>query len=170
MTTRQIAEAAGVSVETVTRKIRELCPEEVKNGKPTNLPQPKALRVMSELRKTGFVAPIQNDEVPRQNGEVITRSDLAEFGRALVGEMMKQFLPLIQTRPALPDIVQDYFTIKGYANKVGVQVTYSEAITIGRAAVKLSRELGKEVRKADDERFGQVNSYHASVLKEVFQS
>ena len=66
MTTKQIAEAAGCSVETVQRKIRELYPEAVQKGRATVLSEATAVRVMSELRKIGFVQPRQNDEVPAQ--------------------------------------------------------------------------------------------------------
>jgi hypothetical protein len=39
---------------------------------------------------------LQNDKVLPQNAEVVTRSDLAEFGRSIVSETIKQLLPLIQ--------------------------------------------------------------------------
>ena len=77
----------GVSTETVSRKV-EMYPDRVKNGRPTNLIQPEALCVMSELRKKNFVEPLQNDKV-------ITRSELAEFGTAIVSEVIKQLMPMI---------------------------------------------------------------------------
>jgi hypothetical protein len=71
-------------------------------------------------------------------------------------------------RPQI-EFVQDYYTIKGYASKLGMQIAFSDALHLGREAGKVSRERSIEVRKADDERFGQVNSYHTDVLREVFQ-
>lgn len=162
-----MSEVAGVSVDTVTRKVREMYPDRVKNGKATNLVQSEAITVMSELRKKNFVSPMQNAEVPMQNAEVVTKSDLAAFGTAIVSEMMKQFLPLIQNRQPLM-IEQDYFSINGYANKIGQRIAFSDALAIGRMAGKLSREKGAEIRKVDDERYGTVNSYHIDILKEVF--
>jgi anti-repressor protein len=77
-------------------------------------------------------------------------------------------LVLAQSQPKQIDFVQDYFTIKGYSNKIKQVLTFSEALSIGRAAGKLSREKGFEIRKAEDERFGVVNSYHINILNEVF--
>ena len=69
MTTKQIADAAGVSIDTVARKIKELYPESVSKGKTTNLHQKQAIIVMGELRKLNFVQPTQNADVPTQNAD-----------------------------------------------------------------------------------------------------
>ena len=106
---------------------------------------------------------------PDQNGQAITRSDLAAFGATIVSEVMKQFLPLLQNQNKQIDFVQDYYSIKGYASKLGQQITFSEALNLGRIAGKVSREKNIEIRKVDDERFGIVNSYSIKVLEEVFQ-
>lgn len=88
MTVKEIAETAGVSTETVSRKIKELYPDRVKNGKTTRLVQSEALCIMAELRKKNFVEPLQNDKV-------ITRTELAEFGTVIVSEVIKQLMPMI---------------------------------------------------------------------------
>jgi hypothetical protein len=181
MTTKQIAEALDKDETTVRRWVKRLAgkkPElagKVAASSPM-VPAEWGLDETVDIIEVGLgrnAALIWRENAVRQNlpqsAGVVTRSDLAEFCHTLVGEMIKQFLPLIQ-KPAALEIVQDYFTIKGYANKVGVQITYSEAITIGRAAKKLSIDLGKEVHLVDDERWGRVNSYHISVLEEVFRS
>ena len=168
MTIKQIADVAGVSIDTVTRKVKEMYPEKVQKGKATTLVQKEAINVMSELRKKKFIEPTQNAEVLTQNAELVTRSDLASFGAAIVSEMMKQFMPLIQNRQPIM-IEQDYFSVNGYANKMGHKLGFSEALIIGKSAGRLSREKGYEIRKVDDERWGQVNSYHVDVLKEVFE-
>ena len=70
MTTKEIAEISGVSVDTVTRKIKELYPDEIRPKRATNLVKEKAIRVMSELRKMGFINPLpQNAEALPQNAE-----------------------------------------------------------------------------------------------------
>jgi len=48
-------------------------------------------------------------------------------------------------------------------------ITFSEAIQKGKIATKLSKEKGFELRKTSDERYGYVNSYKESILKETFQ-
>ena len=65
---------------------------------------------------------------------------------------------------------QDYYTIKGYAIKIGMpSLAFSDAVKFGKDAAALSRDQGYDIRKADDERFGVVNSYHVDVLDQVFQ-
>lgn len=108
---------------------------------------------------------------PIQNEGLVKKSDLAEFGASIVKEIMKQFIPYLQmgnNTTKQIDFIQDYFTIKGYSNKIGQVLTFSEALNIGRLAGKLSREKGFEIRKADDEKYGYVNSYYIKVLEEVF--
>lgn len=167
MTTKEIAAVARVSSRTVTRTAKENGIGVVKPGVETIFTELEAVQLMAELRKKGFVEPRQNVPAPRQNDELITRNDLAAFGSAIVSEMMKQFLPLIQNRQPVM-IEQDYYAINGYANKIGQRIGFSDALAIGRLAGKLSRERGFEIRKVDDERYGQVNSYHVDILKEVF--
>lgn len=176
MTARQMSEVSGVSVDTVNRKIKEMYPDAVQKGRSTRLSQTQAITVMSELRKKNFVeptqsaeVPTQNAEVPTQNAEVVTKADLATFGAAIVSEVIKQFLPIIQNQTKQIEFVQDYFSIKGYASKLRQQINFSDALTLGRLAGKISREREIEIRKVDDEQYGSVNSYHLSVLQEVFQ-
>ena len=105
MTTREIAEAAGVSTDTVARKGRELFPGRYSKGKRTELSQSEAVAVMKELRKVNFVELPQSAVEAPQSAEVVTRGDLAAFGAAIVSEMMKQFLPMFHgAKPATAQI------------------------------------------------------------------
>jgi hypothetical protein len=169
MTSKEIASIAGVSVRTVTRTAKQNNIGNITPGVEAVFDERESVLLMAELRKKGFIEPRQNVPQPRQNDEVVTRADLAVFGAAIVSEMMKQFIPLIKNPVKQIEFVQDYFSIKGYASKLGQQIAFSEALSLGRIAGKLSREQGKEIRKVDDESFGQVNSYHVSILEEVFQ-
>lgn len=183
MTTREIAEIAGVSVQTVRRTAETYIGYVFEVGKKAVFSEKESIEIMRELKKKGFIQPVQNGQAPIQNGqaplqngqaplqnaEVVTKSDLAAFGTAIVSEMMKQFLPLIQGQQKQIEFIQDYYSIKGYASKLGQQIHFSDALTLGRLAGKLSRERGIEIRKVDDESYGQVNSYNIEILKEVFQ-
>lgn len=166
MTIKEIAEVAGVSAETVRSKGKELYPDRIINGIKTVFSREQSIKIMSELRVKGAIMPTEN--LP-QNMEVVTRSDLAAFGTAIVAEMMKQFLPLIQNQTKQFEFIQDYYSIKGYASKLGQQINFSDALNLGRIAGRLSREKNIEIRKVDDESFGRVNSYNIEILKEVFQ-
>jgi len=169
MTTKEIAEIAGVSVQTVRRTAELNVGYVFEKGKKADFSEKESIEIMRELKKKGFIQPVQNGQVPDQNGQAITRSDLAAFGATIVSEVMKQFLPLLQNQNKQIDFVQDYYSIKGYASKLGQQITFSEALNLGRIAGKVSREKNIEIRKVDDERFGIVNSYSVKVLEEVFQ-
>jgi len=169
MTVREIAEIAGVSVQTVRRTAELNVGYVFEKGKKADFSEKESIEIMRELKKKGFIQPVQNGQEPVQNGQVITRSDLAAFGVTIVSEVMKQFLPLLQNQPKQIEFAQDYYTIKGYASKLGQQILFSEALNLGRLAGKISREKGLEIRKVDDERFGLVNSYSVKVLEEVFQ-
>jgi len=67
------------------------------------------------------------------------------------------------------EIKQDYFTILAYCRMNNKTITFSEAIQKGKIATRLSKEKGFELRKTSDERYGYVNSYKESILKETFQ-
>ena len=63
-----------------------------------------------------------------------------------------------------------YATIIEYMRMYGLDLsTITQAVILSKDAAALSREQGYEIRKADDERFGVVNSYHVDVLNQVFQ-
>lgn len=85
MTIRQMAEVSGLSTDTVTRKVKEMYPDRVKNGRPTNLVQAEAITVMAELRKKNFVEPLQNAEGATQNAKV---SFLSEKDIAIISQIV----------------------------------------------------------------------------------
>ncbi len=162
MTTKELSQVAGVSERTIRRIAENEVGIVYEKGKKAIYTEKEAIEIMRLARKKGFIQ-------PRQNADVVTRSDLAAFGTAIVSEMMKQFLPIIQGQQKQIEFIQDYYSIKGYASKLGQQITFSEALNLGRIAGKVSREKNIEIRKIDDERFGLVNSYSIKVLDEVFQ-
>ena len=63
-----------------------------------------------------------------------------------------------------------YFAITGYANLIGTTVDEDAAKSLGKAATKLSKELGISISKVRHGRWGLVNSYHESVLERVFRT
>lgn len=168
MTTREIAELSGVSVQTVRRTAENDVGYVFEKGKKAVFTEKESIEIMKYLRKRGFVQHVQNGQVPVQNGQAVTRSELAEFGKSIVAEMFKQIIPLISNQVKQIDIKQDYFSIKGYASKNGIHLAFSDALKLGREAAKISREREIEIRKVDDEQFGQVGSYHIDILREVF--
>jgi prophage antirepressor-like protein len=63
----------------------------------------------------------------------------------------------------------EHFSIIGYCRLCGLPVpSRNEAQSIGQRAVKLSRVMGQSTGKTTDPRYGLVNTYHVSVLDELF--
>jgi len=70
MTIRELADVAGCSYSTLRKSARKLYPEKFRNGKLTVFGEQESVRIMSEVRKRGFVSPMQKAKVPFQNEEV----------------------------------------------------------------------------------------------------
>ena len=62
-----------------------------------------------------------------------------------------------------------FMTIRGYCNIHGIQLSLKQSQAVGKACAALTKCLGAETRKTDDEMFGRVNSYPLGVLEEVFK-
>jgi len=73
-----------------------------------------------------------------------------------------------QLEAKIINIPTDYFTIAGYASLRGIKVDVSKANLLGRKGAKLSRQNGYDIGKVYDSKFGQVNTYHLDILKELF--
>lgn len=67
MTIKELAEIAGVSKDTIIRKVKELFPGKIQPKKRTILNQKDAIHLMAEIRKKGFVEPMQNASDLTQN-------------------------------------------------------------------------------------------------------
>jgi hypothetical protein len=96
MTTKEIAEAAGVSVDTVQRVAKKIYPGMFGQGKRLAFVMEEAIEIMKALRKKNFVdLPQGASELP-QSAEVVTKSDLAVLIGPIVAETIKQLIPLIR--------------------------------------------------------------------------
>jgi phage regulator Rha-like protein len=69
----------------------------------------------------------------------------------------------------LGDPPPKYFTVLGWANRCGIfTLTHDKALKLGRKAASLSKANGVPVSKIADAKYGQVNAYHADILRTVF--
>lgn len=64
-------------------------------------------------------------------------------------------------------VTTDFYTIAGWASLQKVSVPISRANELGRKAASLSKKQGVEIGKVADQRFGVVNCYHVSILRQV---
>ena len=69
MTVKEIAEIAGVSVDTVQKKIKDLYPEIVEHRKRTVLNKTQAIEVMKDLRKKNFILPQNSADLPQNSAD-----------------------------------------------------------------------------------------------------
>ena len=96
--------------------------------------------------------------------DIRLKQEAQEVVQLQQAESIKLLQAKIETHP------KDYFSISGYASLRGFKVDVSKANLLGRKATKLSKDYGVNTGKVTDPRFGQVNTYHLDVLKEVFSS
>jgi len=125
--------------------------------------------VLPTIRKKGGYGLARSTEARLDRIETFMEKTFASIP-TLLAETVKQTIEALpQTQIALPAFIEiDYFSIKAYALKCGLKVIFSDAKHLGKEAARLSRSKNIEIRKIYDEQFGAVNSYHISVLKEVF--
>jgi hypothetical protein len=62
------------------------------------------------------------------------------------------------------------YSVVGFANLQGLEISVKEASTKGRKASALCRKQGIEIERIHDPRFGRVGLYPESVLIEVFST
>jgi len=63
----------------------------------------------------------------------------------------------------------NFYTVRGYTNILGIRLSLSDAKSIGKQASEFCRSHGIRTGRARDELFGEVNSYPAEVLEEIFK-
>ena len=80
----------------------------------------------------------------------------------------KQELAEVKEELKIVNPRSNYYTIRAYANVLNIPMPRNEANKLGRRAAAMSRKRGIDIGRVPDERDGQVNSYHVSVLEEVF--
>ncbi len=97
----------------------------------------------------------------------LTRVDAVEQEQKRQAEeiaLMAENMAVIEARTQ-PE--NKHFTVMGYANLIGHPVDARTAAGYGRRCAALSRERGLVIGNVSDPRFGQVHSYHESVLRDV---
>jgi hypothetical protein len=84
MTIKELSQAAGCSVNTVRKVIKDSFPDLTKNGKVTNLSKEQAFDVMTKLPKRNYVDLTKSSKVDR------------ELIASIVAETIKQLIPYLQ--------------------------------------------------------------------------
>ena len=106
-------------------------------------------------------------EMLLQNARILVEQ---ERRLALIEEQQKgQEEELKEIRAGLETHPVGWYTIAGYASKIGMSLDIRTAGTLGMKATRLSREWRKKIQKTPDPRFGTVNVYCPEVLEKVFE-
>ena len=175
MTIKEIMAITGLSKQTIINKIKEKYPIKIEHGKTTKLNQEESIIVVNELKvEVSKNLTVQSKDLTVEKDKtIIVNNELKEMFVIFMKqqtETNKILLSLVQQNNPKIEMKQDYFSILGYMRFRGIdEARFSEMICYGKEASKISREMGKEIRKIPDERFGIVNSYHISVLEILFE-
>ena len=115
--------------------------------------------------------------------EYITRAEFEDILGGFANTLTKsitaaivQSIPVIQSSvvqslPSPVNVNQDvveYYTILGYNNIKKLGLDNAEIRSYSFKAKRLSKEMGKEIKTVPDSKWGQMNTYHISVLEELF--
>lgn len=78
MTSKELAEVAGINVRNVNNLVKKLYPEKVFKGKRTHLTELEAMSVMQEIQKRNFVSPtnLVNFTKPPSKNYQVNKEDL----------------------------------------------------------------------------------------------
>lgn len=123
--------------------------------------------VLPELRKNNRYE-IPKDLSPIEKSRqllnvLVSIQDTVEAQQHLLNEHDERIASLeAHVQPEL-----EYFTVMGYCHKYGKTVSLNEAQGIGQRASRLSKERGVSIGKTSDPRFGEVNTYHMTILNEL---
>jgi len=189
MTIKQIAEICQVAERTIrdwvakaSAKSADLSVKsaEVKTGVGYKFTLPETLAIIRAGGRSTLADLLQENAQRSQPAITDTIRELIPVITATVTAAMTPLIQKLQTLGpptryrqatlALPAATpgSEYYTIKAYGSMHGVRVNNTSAVMLGREASRLSRERNIEIRKVPHEEWGEINSYHISVLKEVF--
>lgn len=123
--------------------------------------------VIPAIRKTGSyevpkdLSPIEKSR--RLLNVLVSIQDTVEAQQHLLDDHTERIASL--EAHVQPEI--EHFTVMGYCHKYGKTVSLNEAQSIGQRASRLSKERGVSIGKTSDPRFGEVNTYHVTILSEL---
>jgi len=150
MTIKEISDLTNVSRSTVLRKIKELFPTIIENGKTVKLTKDQSISIVDGIKKTGFIQPIQNEKVPIQN-EKVDKIELMfiEFMKQQT-ETNKILLSLVQNNnqpKQIEEKKQSQMTIKEYLESRNIEPynLSSFKIQVGKKVTQMSKEYKRTI-------------------------
>lgn len=117
-------------------------------------------------RQAKAVPPVKDPQIAAMIF-TLTRIDAMEQEQKRQAEELARIAENVAVIEARTQPENKHFTVLGYANLAGIPMDTRTAATLGRRCAALSRQRGLVIGDVSDPRFGNVHSYHESVLKEV---
>ncbi|MCC5655301.1 hypothetical protein LC609_37315 [Nostoc sp. XA013] len=128
--------------------------------------------------KLGWTKPASNSETAMTQIQLLAAiaQQMAQQEQYLLEQQQQQAQILARLKAV--EVEQDRvntpcghkYSVVGFANLQGLEISVKEAGTKGRKASALCRKQGIEIERIHDPRFGKVGLYPESVLIEVFSS
>jgi hypothetical protein len=128
--------------------------------------------------KLGWTKPASNSETAMTQIQLLAAiaQQMAQQEQYLLEQQQQQTQILARLKAV--EVEQDRvntpcghkYSVVGFANLQGLEISVKEAGTKGRKASALCRNLGIEIERIHDPRFGKVGLYPESVLIEVFKA
>ena len=118
-------------------------------------------------RQAKAAAPVVKDPQIAAVIFTLTRIDAMEQEQKRQAEELAKLAENVAVIEARTQPENKHFTVAGYANLIGIPMDNRTAANLGRRCAALSRQRGLFIGDVSDPRFGNVHSYHESVLQEV---
>jgi hypothetical protein len=128
--------------------------------------------------KLGWTKPASNSETAMTQIQLLAAiaQQMAQQEQYLLEQQQQQTQILARLKAV--EVEQDRvntpcghkYSVVGFANLQGLEISVKEAGTKGRKASALCRKQGIEIERIHDPRFGKVGLYPESVLIEVFST
>lgn len=180
MTAREIAKIAGLSVDTVQKKIKELYPEIVEQRKRTVLNKTQSIEVMKELRKKNFILPQNSADLPQNSADnrldrleqlmeklLLVTGNLLQIQQSNQTQEKRVLLPAPQldARAHIKKMIDEYVSRNGIEHRDAYRYLYREFFYRTKCNASLcARNRGvKTIDYIDDE--GMIETLEAIAME-----
>ena len=164
MTTREVAEALGVSRDTVKNCIRRIMPDKMQNGKTTFLNEQEVACISKELKGNIKVTEQLTCEAASQVKNSTTELEIITNAAVALTQLQGLLAQKTKEVEALKielDESKEWYSVKRMMIEDGREFSW-------RPLKKYSDEHGYDIKKVFDANYGEVNAYHIDVWHAVY--